>query len=674
LAESHRQNDKNFLYARLISLYQSVSGNQQSNNSSTDEQISLTGRKISVSSYSFPTFGIIMSSARSTYFSHLDGIVKTLPHKPGVYQFFDEKNRIIYVGKAKDLKKRVSSYFAKINSVSGKVQMLVRKIADIRFIVVSTEQDALLLENNLIKKYRPRYNVALKDDKSFPWICIKKEPFSRIFPTRNLIRDGSEYFGPYANVRLMHTLLDLIRQLFPLRNCNLNLTEKNIRAGKFKVCLEYHIGNCKGPCAGLQPAEDYDQSVNSVRSIIKGNVSVVARQLKELMMEYAAREEFEKAHLVKEKFLALEKYQSKSTVVNPSINDVDVFSISSDVTTAYVNFMKVMNGAIIQVHTIEIQKKLDEPDEELLPIAITEIRERFESLSPEVIVPFDPGYTLSGVSFTVPKIGDKKKLLDLSERNVRYFQLEKEKQKELVDPEHKSRRIMETAMKELRMTVLPEHIECFDNSNIQGDFPVAAMVCFKNARPDKGEYRHFNIRSVKGPNDFASMEEIIYRRYKRLLEEEKPLPQLLIVDGGKGQLSAAMNSLKKLKLPGRITVIGIAKKLEEIYYPNDPVPMYLDKKSETLRLIQQMRDEAHRFGITHHRKRREKGTVKSVLTDIPGIGYSTAQQLLWKFKSVKRIREAGLEDLQAVIGKVKGKVVYDFFQLQADKGPMRKEE
>ncbi len=603
-----------------------------------------------------------MSSARSKYFSHLDGIVKTLPHKPGVYQFLDDKNKIIYVGKAKDLRKRVSSYFAKINSVSGKVQMLVRKIADIKFIVVSTEQDALLLENNLIKKYRPRYNVALKDDKTFPWICIKNEPFPRLFPTRNLVRDGSRYFGPYANVRLMHTLLELIRQLYQLRNCNLKLTDKNIRAGKFKVCLEYHLGNCKGPCVGLQDAGDYNNAIQSIRDIIKGNVHSVAKQLKELMMSYAGTQEFEKAHLVKEKFLALEKYQSKSTVVNPNINDVDVFSIISDVTTAYVNFMKVMNGAIIQVHTVEIQKKLDEPDEELLPIAITEIRERFESISPEIIVPFDPGYALAQVIFTVPKIGDKKKLLELSQRNVRYFQLEKEKQKELVDPEHKSLRIMETMMKDLRMTELPLHIECFDNSNIQGDYPVAAMVCFKKAKPDKSEYRHFNIQTVAGSNDYASMEEIIYRRYKRLQEEKKDLPQLIIVDGGKGQLNAALASLKKLNLSGKMTVIGIAKKLEEIYYPNDPLPMYLDKKSESLRIIQQMRDEAHRFGITHHRKRREKGTVKSILTEIPGIGYSITQQLLWKFKSVKRIREASLKELQAVIGKAKGITVYDYFQ------------
>jgi len=603
-----------------------------------------------------------MSGARDKYFSHLESIVKVLPNKPGVYQFFDDKNKIIYVGKAKDLKKRVSSYFAKINSHSGKVQMLVRKIADIKFIVVSTEQDALLLENNLIKKYQPRYNVALKDDKTYPWICIKNEPFPRVFPTRNVIRDGSQYFGPYANVRLMNALLDLIRQLYPLRTCNLNLTQKNIDAGKFKVCLEYHLGNCKGPCEKLQSIEDYDQEIRDVTAIIKGNVSSVARQLKELMMRYAAEQEFEKAHLVKENLLALEKYQSKSTIVNPAINDVDVFSILSDVSTAYVNFMKVMNGAIIQVHTVEIQKKLDEPDDELLTLAITNLRERFDSFSPEIIVPFCLPVEMRGITFTIPKIGDKKKLLDLSERNVRYYQMEKEKQKELVDPEHKVRRVLETMMKDLRMQEPPAHIECFDNSNIQGDYPVAAMVCFKNAKPDKSEYRHFNIKTVEGPDDFASMEEVIFRRYSRLLEEKKPIPQLIVVDGGKGQLSSAIKSLEKLGLFGKVTVIGIAKKLEEIYYPNDPLPMYLDKKSETLRIIQQMRDEAHRFGITHHRKRREKGTVRSVLTDIEGIGYSTAQQLLWKFKSVKNIRAASLGELQDVIGKSKGKIVFDFFK------------
>lgn len=600
-------------------------------------------------------------SARSKYFAHLDPIVRALPDKPGVYQYFDEKGKIIYVGKAKNLKKRVSSYFVKINSISGKVQMLVRKIADIKYIVVATEQDALLLENNLIKKYRPHYNVSLKDDKTFPWICIKNEPFPRVFPTRTVIRDGSQYFGPYANVRLMHTLLDLTRQLYPLRNCNLNLSEKNISSGKYKVCLEFHLGNCKGPCEGHQSSADYDESISAVKDIIKGNITSVARQLRELMMAYADRMEFEKAHLVKEKLELLDKYQSKSTVVNPSINDVDVFSIIADGLTAYVNYLKVMNGAIIQVHTIELQKKLDESQEELLSLAITDIRQRFESSSPEILVPFLPEFTIPEVSYTIPKIGDKKKLLDLSERNVRYYQLEKEKQKDALDPEHKVKRVMDTMMKDLRMPVPPEHIECFDNSNTQGSFPVAAMVCFRNGKPDKSEYRHFNIKTVEGPNDFASMEEIIFRRYSRLLSEEKPLPQLIVVDGGKGQLSSALESLEKLGLRDRITIIGIAKRLEEIYYPNDSVPMYLDKKSETLRVIQHMRDEAHRFGITHHRRRREKAVLSPQLTEIEGIGYSLNQKLLWKFKSVKNIKAASLAELQETIGKAKGLTVYRHF-------------
>lgn len=602
-----------------------------------------------------------MARNLQTYFSHLETIVKHLPELPGVYQFLNDQGKIIYVGKAKNLKKRVSSYFAKINSISGKVQMLVRKIADIKYIVVETEQDALLLENNLIKKYQPHYNVALKDDKTFPWICIKNEPFPRVFPTRNIIRDGSQYFGPYANVRLMNTLLDLIRQLYPLRNCNLNLSEKNISSGKFKVCLEFHIGNCKGPCEGLQNKEDYDLSVSSIREIIRGNISSVIRQLKEMMMEYAGKMEFEKAHIVKEKLMLLEKFQSKSTVVNPSINNVDVFSILAEGPVAYVNFMKVMNGAIIQVHTIELQKKLDETSEELLSIAITDIRQRFESEAAEILVPFELDYPITGVDFTIPKIGDKKKLLELSERNVKYYQMERERQKDLVDPENRAKRITTKMMEDLRMKEPPVHIECFDNSNIQGTYPVAAMVCFKNAKPDKSGYRHFNISTVEGPDDFASMEEIIFRRYKRLLEENAPLPQLIIVDGGKGQLSSALKSLEKLGLTGKMTVIGIAKKLEEIYYPNDPLPMYLDKKSETLRIIQQMRDEAHRFGITHHRRRREKGTIKSMLTDIPGIGFTTNQQLLRSFRSVKNIKLASLSELQNVIGKAKGKIVYDHF-------------
>ncbi len=593
--------------------------------------------------------------------SHLDTILKSLPDSPGVYQYFDKEGKIIYVGKAKSLKKRVSSYFNKDSSLVGKVRVLVSKITDIRFIIVETELDALLLENALIKNYLPRYNVLLKDDKTYPWICIKNEPFPRIFPTRNIIKDGSDYFGPYASVKMMNNILDLVRQLYPLRNCTLNLTENNIRKGRFKVCLEYHIGNCKGPCEGLQSAEDYQKSITAIKEIIRGNISMVRQQLIALMKDYAADFAFEKAQVVKEKIDLLDRYQSRSTVVNPSINNVDVFSFAEDSAAGYINFLKVVSGAIVQSHTIEMRRKLDESPEELMALAITEIRLRFSSNANEVLVPFKVDMELPDVSFVVPQRGDKKKLLELSERNAKFYQLEKQRQKDLVDPERHSKRVLQTMMKDLRLTEPPVRIDCFDNSNIQGAYPVAAMVVFVNGKPDKKEYRHFNIRTVEGPDDYASMEEIIYRRYKRVLEEEQPLPQLIVVDGGKGQLSAALNSLEKLGLRGSIGIIGIAKRLEEIYYPDDPLPMYLDKKSETLKIIQQLRDEAHRFGITHHRKRREKGTIKTELTGIEGIGEATAQLLLQKFKSVKNIHKATLEELQEVAGKAKGKVVYDNF-------------
>ncbi len=591
----------------------------------------------------------------------LERIIKSLPGKPGIYQYFDSNGRILYVGKAKNLKKRVSSYFNKDTSLSGKVRVLVRKIADIRCIVVGSELDALLLENNLIKKYQPRYNVMLKDDKSYPWICIKNEPFPRVFPTRHVVKDGSLYFGPYASVRMMNTLLDLIRQLYPLRTCNLNLTEENIRKKKFKVCLEYYIGNCKGPCEALQTALDYNNNLESIKQIIKGNIHSVITGLKELMNEYAAQLAFEKAQTVKEKIGLLERYQSKSAVVNPSINNVDVFSILTDERYGYINFIKVVSGAVVQAHTVEITKKLDETDVELLTYGIMDFRERFSSDATEIILPFRPDLALPGVTFTVPQRGDKKTLLDLSNRNVRYYQAEKQKQRDLVDPERHTKRILNQMMKDLRLKEPPAHIECFDNSNIQGKYPVAAMVVFRDARPAKKEYRHFNIRTVEGPDDFASMEEIVYRRYKRLLEENKSLPQLIIIDGGKGQVTSAIKSLKKLNLYGQISVIGIAKKLEEIYYPGDSLPLYLDKKSETLKVIQKLRDEAHRFGITHHREKRVKGTIKTELTGIEGIGQATAQSLLRTFKSFGAVRQASLEELQAVIGKSKGRRVYDHF-------------
>jgi excinuclease ABC subunit C len=592
---------------------------------------------------------------------NLSSILKTLPSNPGVYQYFDKDGKIIYIGKAKNLKKRVLSYFNKDTSLAGKVRVLVARIADIRWIAVETESDALLLENNLIKEYQPRYNIMLKDDKTYPWICIKNEPFPRVFPTRNIIRDGSEYFGPYASVKLMNTMLDLIRQLYPLRNCHLSLTQSNIKAGKFKICLEYHIGNCLGPCEGRQSEEEYLQTIREIRSIIKGNIGMVKNQLATAMKQYAESFAFEKAQIVKEKIELLDRYQSKSMVVNPAINNVDVFSIIEDEQSAYVNFIKVASGAIIQSHTVELKKKLDESTEELLTMAIADIHPRFSSGATEIIVPLMPEFRLPDITYTVPQRGDKKQLLEMSERNAKYYQLDKQRQKELVDPERRTKRILDTIKKDLGLKELPVHMECFDNSNIQGTFPVAAMVVFRNARPEKKDYRHFNIKTVEGPDDFASMEEVVFRRYSRMLDEGQELPQLVIVDGGKGQLSSAMISIEKLGLENRIQLVGIAKRLEELYFPGDSVPLHLDKKSETLKVIQQMRDEAHRFGITHHRKRREKGTIKTGLSDIEGIGPATSQMLLRKFKSVKNIRQASIEELETVVGKARATLVFNYF-------------
>ncbi|MCD4680111.1 MAG: excinuclease ABC subunit UvrC [Bacteroidales bacterium] len=595
------------------------------------------------------------------HYQKLEPIIRALDDNPGVYQFFDEDAKILYVGKAKNLKKRVSSYFNKDKSMSGKLRVLVKKIADIKFIIVDNEFDAFLLENNLIKKYQPRYNVMLKDDKTYPWLCVKNEPFPRIFPTRHVIKDGSLYFGPYASVKMMNTLLDLIRQLYPLRTCRHNLSEENIRKKKYKICLEYHLGNCLAPCEGLQSAEEYDDVLSVIKDIIKGNIHSVGQTLKKHMSEYAKNMEFEKAQIVKEKIELLDRYRSKSTIVNPRINNVDVFSFASDEQFAYVNFLKVVNGAIVQAHTIELKKKLEESPEELLGIAITDFRQRFKSDAKEIITPFTMDVEIPDVLITIPQRGDKKMLLDLSERNAKYYKLEKQKRKNLVDPLRHSKRILEQMKKDLRLKVQPDHIECFDNSNIQGDFPVAAMVVFRNARPFKKEYRHYNIKTVEGANDYASMEEIVYRRYKRLLSEKSLLPQLIVVDGGKGQLNAALSALSRLDLRGKVAIIGIAKRLEEIYYPGDSIPLYLDKKSETLKVIQHLRNEAHRFGITHHRKKREKETIKSVLTKVEGIGSSSSQALLSKFRSVKNIKNAKLEDLQEVVGKAKGRLVFDHF-------------
>lgn len=584
---------------------------------------------------------------------HLQSLLSALPDAPGVYQFYDREDKLLYVGKAKSLKRRVSSYFQKDRHVSGKTSVMVRKVADIRTIVVDTEMDALLLENNLIKKHQPRYNVSLKDDKTYPWICIRNERFPRVFSTRKMIRDGSEYFGPYASGRLISTLLELINKLYKLRTCSLVLSEENITKRKFRVCLEYQIGNCKGPCEGLQSQEAYDQSVKEIRQILKGNIQTVIGHLCELMQTYAEEYRFEEAQSVKEKLESLEKFQRKSVVVNPSIHNVDVFSMVIEDESAYVNFLRVMNGAIIQGHTVELKKKLEETPEELLELAMGELRSRFFSDASEIIVPFDPGVEWTGISFTVPKIGDKKHLLSLSESNVRNYIREKRLQEEKQHPENRTLRLMEQMKKDLRLTELPKHIECFDNSNFQGSYPVAAMSVFRDGKPSKKDYRHFNIKSVEGPDDFASMEEVIYRRYKRMLDEALPLPQLIVIDGGKGQLSAAVSSLEKLGLRGKIAVIGIAKRLEELYYPDDPLPLYIDKKSETLRIIQQLRDEVHRFGITHHRKRRSKGVIKTELEEIPGIGPRTAEELLREFRSVQRIKEAPLEALAAIIGEAK---------------------
>ncbi|MFA8449083.1 MAG: excinuclease ABC subunit UvrC [Bacteroidales bacterium] len=587
--------------------------------------------------------------------------LKNIPEQAGVYQYLDENNKIIYVGKAKNLKKRVASYFTKEKHQSAKLKVLVRKIRDINYIVVATEFDALLLENNLIKKHQPRYNILLKDDKTYPWICIKKENFPRVFPTRNLVKDGSTYFGPYPSVRMMRALLELIREIYPLRNCKLNLDRQNIENKKFKVCLEYHIGNCLGPCVGNQSREDYQKNIDEIKEILKGNVKHVIHKFEDQMMEYAANLEFEKAQDIKQKLQLLENYQGKSTVVNPKIDKVDVFSVLDEKDECYINFLRILNGAIVQAHTLEIKKKLDETPEELLSMAIVELRQQFDSHSKEIIVPFIPDIELPDIKYSIPQKGDKKQLLDLSERNAKFYRLEKQKKLDLVDPNRHSNRILSTMMKDLRMSTPPEVIECFDNSNFQGSYPVAAMVQFVNGKPNKKAYRHYNIKTVVGPNDFASMEEIVYRRYSRLLKEGQRLPDLIIVDGGKGQLSSALKSLDKLDLRGRLTIIGIAKKLEEIFFPGDSIPLYIDKKSESLKVIQHLRDEAHRFGITFHRNKRSKGTIKTELTDIKGIGPNTAEELLKKFKSIEQIKKKTLEELCNTIGKSKGNIIYKHY-------------
>lgn len=585
--------------------------------------------------------------------------IKTLPHQPGVYQYFDANNTMIYVGKAKDIKKRVSSYFNKHHDY-GKTRVLVKNIVLVKHIVVETENDALLLENNLIKKYQPKYNVLLKDDKSYPWICVKKERFPRVFPTRRVIKDGSEYFGPYTSMKTVKTLLGLIKGLYQLRSCNYDLSEVKIESGKYKVCLEYHLGNCKGACEGYETEEEYQANVIAIREILKGNFKDSLQQFREQMKTCAVNMQFEDAQKIKEKLEVLENYQAKSTIVNPKISNVDVFSILSDETYAYVNFLQLSYGSIIRSHTLELKKKLQESDVELLELAIVEIRQRFNSNSKEIYVPFkvDLGDELK---ITIPKLGDKKSILDLSRRNAMYYRMDKLKQIKIVDPDRHANRIMAQMKVDLRLSEEPRHIECFDNSNIQGSNPVAACVVFKNGKPSKKDYRHFNIKTVEGPDDFASMEEVVYRRYKRLVEEEQPLPQLIIIDGGKGQLSSALKSLNILGLRGKIAIIGIAKRLEELFYPDDPIPLYLDKKSETLKIIQQLRNEAHRFGIEHHRNKRSKGALTTELENISGVGEQTIIDLMKSFKTVKRIANAKLDELEAVVGVSRANKIYDYY-------------
>ncbi|MDY3337580.1 excinuclease ABC subunit UvrC [Riemerella anatipestifer] len=586
--------------------------------------------------------------------------LKTLPKEPGVYRYYDEAGQLLYVGKAKNLKNRILSYFNK-SQVGYKTRIMVKKIHRLEITIVPSEYDALLLENNLIKEHQPFYNIMMKDDKSFPWLCIKNEPFPRLFLTRKRIKDGSEYYGPYAKVKPARVLLETIKNLYKIRTCTLNLSEDRIEKANYKVCLEYHIKNCEGPCEGLESEEDYEKKINAVRGIIKGDFRLAKAHLEEEMLKHSSNLEFEKAQMVKEKLAFLEDYQVKHTVVNPSIDEVDVFGMVSDETAAYINYFKIRNGNIVQSYTSEFRKKLEESDEEILEEAVVAIRDKFQSESKEILLPFHLGTEIPQVKLIVPKVGDKKRIVELSEKNAREYRLEKLKQIQIVDPDRHTNRIMAEMKTLLRLPEEPRHIEGFDNSNIQGTNPVSACVVFKDGKPSKKDYRIFHIKTVEGPNDFASMEEVIYRRYKRYLDEGEPLPQLILIDGGKGQLSSAVKSLKKLDLYGKISIIGIAKRLEELFFPNDPIPLYLDKTSETLKVLQRVRDEAHRFGVKHHRTRRTNSTIKSELEVIPGVGAKSIELLLSKLKSVKRIKEASQETLEEILGKSKGSIVWQYF-------------
>ena len=586
--------------------------------------------------------------------------LKSLPSSPGVYQYFDAEGTIIYVGKAKNLKNRVSSYFNK-NQENGKTRVLVRKIVDIQYIIVDTEFDALLLENSLIKKYQPKYNIQLKDDKTYPWICIKKEPFPRVFSTRRLVRDGSKYFGPYPSVKVLNTLLTLLKELYPLRNCSFDLSKQKIEERRYKVCLEYHIGNCKGPCEAKQTESQYQIYITQIENIVKGNLNSVVQVLKNMMQEYATNFQYELAHEIKQKIDIIEQYKAKSTIVSPTIHEVDVLTIVDDDKSAFINYLVISNGTIIHGYTTEVKKKLDETPEEIIGFALPELRERFESQSKEVLLENSIDLKIEGIQFSVPQKGDKKHLVDLSIRNGKFYKLEKLKKEKIVNPERHTERILEQIKKDFRLKELPVHIECFDNSNIQGTNPVSACVVFKNGKPSKQDYRHFNVKTVEGPNDFATMEEAVYRRYKRMLDDEQTLPQLIVIDGGKGQLSSALTALEKLELRGKVAIVGIAKRLEEIFFPGDSLPIYLDKRSESLKVIQFLRNEAHRFGITHHRNRRSKSAIDSEIGEIEGIGPKTQEILMETFKTVSEIKKLELKQLEEAIGFSKAKIVWNYF-------------
>lgn len=586
--------------------------------------------------------------------------LKVLPDKPGVYQFYNIDGKILYVGKAKSLKKRVSSYFNKQQDY-GKTRVLVKQIVDIKYIVVDTELDALLLENNLIKKYQPKYNIQLKDDKTYPWICIKKEPFPRVFTTRRIIKDGSKYFGPYPSVKVVNTLISFIRELYPLRTCSLDLSAKKIADRKHKVCLEYHLGNCKGACEGHESESAYNEYIKEIEHIVKGNLGAVLKSLKSQMQIYSENLMFEEAQAIKTKTEVIERYKAKSTVVSPTIHEVDVITVVQDLKSAYVNYLVISNGAIVHGLTVEVSKKLDETEKEIIDYVLPEMRERFHSQSKEVLVEKELGFGTDEFAYFMPHRGDKKALVELSKRNAKFFRMEKLKHEKIVNPERHTDRILEQIKKDFRLTELPVHIECFDNSNFQGTHPVSACVVFRNAKPSKKDYRHYNIKTVEGPDDFASMEEAVYRRYRRLKEEGQSLPQLIVIDGGKGQLSSALKALDDLGLRKKIAIVGIAKKLEEIFFPGDSLPIYIDKRSESLKVVQHLRNEAHRFGITHHRNKRSKASLTSELTQINGVGPKTHEDLMRKFKTVSKIQEASEKALAEVIGAAKAQIVFTYF-------------